>query len=114
MMPSKSLYVHKTSPDEGCVVKHHLSKFDADLNFQIEYTLTKSPNGWICTCPARTMVCRHVRMLGIFANAEAGNDELYNKGVDLFGASHSLMLSYDGKLFDWVKGAKLTEPPEAA
>ena len=110
-MPSKSLYTHKSYTDEAGAVAHSLAKFDKELNFQIEYTLIKSPRGWVCTCPARMQVCRHVRMIAIFTEAEKGNDELYNSREAPNG-DHAMFLEYDGKMFDWIQGPS-SEPSGA-
>ena len=110
-MPSKSLYTHKSYTDAANVAAHSLAKFDKELNFQVEYILTKSPSGWVCTCPARMQICRHVRMIGIFTEAEAGNDKLYNSRKSLIG-EYTMFLEYDGKMFDWVTGPE-SEPSGA-
>ena len=107
-MPSKSLYTHKAGTDEDGVRNHTLAKFDKDLNFSgTEYTLTKSQMGWVCNCPARMEVCRHVRMVGIFDLAEAGQDDLYTERSG--GGLYTTFLEYDGKMFDWIRGQKLEQ-----
>jgi hypothetical protein len=42
-------------------------------------------------------------MIGIFENAEKGNDPLFNerKSPDNM---YSMLLEYDGTMFDWIKG----------
>lgn len=116
-MPSKSLYTHKVSKDplNKAPDVHTLSKFDKDMNFQVAYQLQKSQAGWVCTCPARMMVCRHVRMLGIFELAELGQDDLH--GARSGGGLYSVFLEYDGNMFNWVRGIRLDNDapePEAA
>jgi|SRR5581483_2406622 len=51
-----------------------IAKFDADLNFEIAYNLTRKGAGFLCDCPAnsRSVVlrpCKHKRMLPMMLGA---------------------------------------------
>jgi hypothetical protein len=107
-MPTKSLYLRYPNP--AVPGSYLMKKFDKDFELLDTYTLTRAkPSGeWTCTCPARTTECRHIRMLPIFDRAERGEDPLFAEVSD--NGRYRAFLSYDGKVFDWVRGPEL--PPE--
>lgn len=101
---AKSIYMRRHSEDEDGDDVWTLQKFNTDLDPQGSYQIRESQMGeLICTCPARTAECRHVRMMEMFTNAEAGTDDLYNLCA-AENPDHIVMLQTDAKRFDWVPG----------
>ncbi len=107
-MASKSLYLRKPDLDEPGA--YLMEKFDQDLEPLETYTLTpaSSTGEWMCSCPARTTECRHVKMMPLFDRAMRGEDALFAE-VSAAGRFQTF-LQYDGKMFDWIRGPEL--PPE--
>jgi hypothetical protein len=105
VMPTKSLYLRH--PNSALPGSYLVKKFDKDFEPLDTYTLTraKSTGEWTCTCPARTTECRHIRMLPIFDRAERGEDPLFTEVSD--NGRYQVFLSYDGKMYDWVRGPEL-------
>lgn len=101
---AKSIYTRQHSEDDDGDDVWTLKKFDVDLEAQGSYEIRESQMGeLICTCPARTAECRHVRMMEMFTNAEEGLDEIFNL-IQSENPDHIIMLQTDAKRFDWVPG----------
>ncbi len=64
-MPDESQYIIRQMPSADSYKIYQASKFDMDLNPLHGYRLIGpgDPDSWICNCPARTSLCRHVLML---------------------------------------------------
>ena len=103
-----SLYQRRLQSDEDGSKSYHMSKFDKDFNYLDFYTLTFSHmDEWVCSCPARTTTCRHVRMMDLFEKAEQGEDPIY-EALSMNG-KYVVFLKFDGKRFDWVQGPEVGE-----
>jgi len=101
---AKSVYMHHRDTDDDGDEVHLMKKFNLDLDADGEYRIMRDFSGQaICNCPARTQVCRHVKMLDMFELAEAGEDDLFNE----VAAEHPdkvIMLQTDNTRFEWVAG----------
>lgn len=101
---AKSIYNRRLTEDEDGDDVWVFTKFDLDLEPQGTYEIREDVTGQlICTCPARTQECRHVRMMELFTDAEAGGNELFNL-VQAENPDHEIWLMTDAKKFEWVPG----------
>lgn len=99
---AKSIYARHLTQDEDGDDVWVMRKFDLDLEPQGQYEIREDYTGQlICTCPARTQVCRHVKMMEMFTNAEAGLDEVYTL-IQSENPDKMIMLQTDNKRYEWV------------
>jgi hypothetical protein len=106
-MPTRSLYLrHNRRDKDGAYIQ--IAKFNTDEDPLESYAIRMDFKGdMICNCPAGKPDCRHKRMLPIFDRADRGQDELYNKVTE--NGAYQAYLSFDGKMFNWVKGPEKLE-----
>lgn len=99
---AKSIYTRHHREDEDGDDVWTLRKFSTNLEPQGSYEIRESQMGeLICTCPARTAECRHVRMMEMFTNSEEGLDDVFNL-IQSENPGKVIMLQTDAKRFDWV------------
>lgn len=101
---AKSIYKRLRSYDEDGDEVFVMKKFTPDLDPAGEYVIQMSSSGQlICDCPARQKECRHIRMMELFDNAEAGQDDIYNLIAEE-NPDHEVWLQTDSKTSEWVSG----------
>ena len=103
-MGTKSVYDRQEAVDDDGDDYVRMIKYTVDLEPAGSYDLRTSASGQvICTCPARTQTCRHVRMDELFLMAALGEDESYN-AVARDNPDHNVFLQTDASNFKWVVG----------
>ena len=86
-----------------------MSKFDEYFEHKADYELVPSGEEWLCSCPARIMKCRHVKMQAIFVDTLTGDDPLYNDMKSQF-PDETLFLKYrNERLYSWVPQSLVEE-----
>lgn len=99
---AKSIYARHLQVDDDGDDVWVMRKFDLDLEPLGTYEIREDYSGqFICTCPARAQLCRHVKMMEMFTNAEAGVDEVYTL-TKIENPGKMIMLQTDNKKFEWV------------
>lgn len=80
-----------------------LTKYSVpDFEVVGSYDVYETPQGqMICSCPARTQICRHLHIVEKSAEAIAGADEVYNL-LQEENPGKLILMETDAKMFQWV------------